>query len=220
MANNASYVPSSADLLMVVPRLARKLGQFAINALPEQMESVVGKLRSGGSVIAEATTIDMVNTTSSNTTAAFAQAASTVARTAAAAATPLADQGGFVSYITAPFNSDTIRGFGGMFSYLGSRWALTTFVIACLPLSYSSLDSANHFYRTVNPPQPNSVLRLVSSKPHLQMAHTPLCLLITHPLSPRSSSTSPSGHEVPDFSRLPALSLPGSSEASSNKFWW
>lgn len=115
---------------MVVPRLARKLGAFALDNLPEQMDTFVATFRSGGSVIAEATAGDMANHTISNTTVASIQSTSSaVAQAAASAIYPDVEQTGFMSYFTPPFTLDSIRGFGGIFAYLGSRWALTTFAL-------------------------------------------------------------------------------------------
>lgn len=134
MDANTTFIPSSADLLNVVPRLVRKLGDIALAALPEHMDAVVGKLRDGGSVIAEATAGDVANMTASNATAAFAQGADTVAATAAAAANAAVEGAGWLSYVIGPFSFslEGLRGFGGMFSYLGSRWALTTFTLSIL----------------------------------------------------------------------------------------
>lgn len=138
MATNASFIPSSSDLLMVVPRLARKLGSFAISHLPEQMDTFVAKARNGGSIIAEATSGDNINTTVTNITSAFT---STVAASAAASASATAEESnGFLSYLTIPFSSlEGIRSFGGIFAYLGSRWALTTFAL-------SIILNRTHFY--------------------------------------------------------------------------
>lgn len=133
MAANASFVPSGTDLLLMVPRLAMKLGSFALSNLPEHVDSVFGIMKNEGSIIADATGGDIVNATASNISTAFSHGTSAAAATAAAM-TAAAPENGFLSYMTMPFTFEGVRGFGGMFSYLGSRWALTTFVVVCLSL--------------------------------------------------------------------------------------
>ena len=125
---------------MVVPRLAHKIADLALGVLPDNLDTFIAKIRGGGSIIAEATPANTMNSTALNSTTAFAQHASNLASTATAAAAAAmtaaaaatADQGGFMSYLTAPFNADTVRGFGGIFTSLASRWALTTFTLVLL----------------------------------------------------------------------------------------
>jgi len=123
MATNDTIIPSPSDLLMVVPRLARKMASLAAALLPDQVESVMAEFKNQGSIIADATSSAV-----ENATATFVQ--QSTASEAAAAATASASQGGFLSYFTMPFSPDGIRGFGGMFAYIGSRWALSTFAIS------------------------------------------------------------------------------------------
>ena len=56
-ANVSSYLPSPADLLLAIPRLLFKAG-----SLGEHIDNVFGKLRSGGSIIAEATAANLMIT--------------------------------------------------------------------------------------------------------------------------------------------------------------
>lgn len=134
MAANTSFVPSGTDLLLMVPRLAFKLGSFAFSNLPEHVDSVFGKMSNGGSIIADATAGDIMNATASNMSTAFSAGTSTASAAAAATTSAAASENGFLSYITMPFTFEGVRGFGGMFSYLGSRWALATFVVVCISL--------------------------------------------------------------------------------------
>ena len=120
MDANASLIPSANDLLMVIPRLAR----LAVYRLPEQMDTVINKIRNGGSVIAEATSTDTITssvTEMSNATLQTSPAAIEAASTAS--------QRGVFAWLINAFNFEGARGFGGMFSYFSSRWALATFAI-------------------------------------------------------------------------------------------
>lgn len=143
MPSNTSYVPSSADLLMVVPRLARKIGSFAWSNMPEQVDTVVSKIRNGGSFIAESTAGEWANSTVSNSTSLSAQGVSTATTATAAAVTATASAGtaasatggGYMSYFAVDLSLERFQNFGGIFSYLGSRWALTIFLVVSSLLS-------------------------------------------------------------------------------------
>lgn len=128
---NSSWIPSASDLLLVVPRLAQRAGAFAFN-MPEAMDNL-GRIWNGGSIIADETARLTANSTITNTSA-FAQS------TAAAAASILdasireswkesageaTSMLGFISQGIA-----RLKNFGGLFSYLTSKWALATFVAA------------------------------------------------------------------------------------------
>lgn len=98
---------------MMVPRLLQRAGSFA-----EHMDTMFGKLRNGGSVIAEPTTSQIVNATITRI-GTFAQES-----LAAAATSALRDQDetpeiGFFQ---------TLKSVGGFFSYMTSKWAIATFV--------------------------------------------------------------------------------------------
>ncbi|KAF2494206.1 hypothetical protein BU16DRAFT_583157 [Lophium mytilinum] len=113
LGNATSIFPNSMDLLMMVPRLLQRAGSFA-----EHMDTMFGKLRNGGSVIAEPTTSQIVNATITRI-GTFAQES-----LAAAATSALRDQDeppeiGFFQ---------TLKSVGGFFSYMTSKWAIATFV--------------------------------------------------------------------------------------------
>ena len=128
-SSNASLIPSAAmDLLLVVPRLAQRAGSFALFHMPEAMDGIAGKIFSGGSVIADATG-QTVNSTITNTSNSFAQ--STAATVDAAFREAFRDTGdtaassSFFGMMLQGFAR--LKNFGGIFSYLTSRWALATF---------------------------------------------------------------------------------------------
>jgi hypothetical protein len=110
LANATSYLPSPADLLLAVPRLLSKAGAFA-----EHIDSVFGRIRSGGSVIAEPTASNVTNATAITTGKSFVQ--ESVAATARSAASTTEDIGMF----------QALKNVGSFFSYITSKWAIATF---------------------------------------------------------------------------------------------
>ncbi|GAB7343203.1 hypothetical protein MBLNU457_1269t1 [Dothideomycetes sp. NU457] len=126
---NGTLIPSAKDLLMVIPRLA----QYAFYQLPEQVDSVYSKIRSGGSIIADATAMNTTTATITNATSMAAQTSAAAAQVAAESA-----DNGFFSWFMSTFNFEG-AGFGGMFSYFSSRWALATFAV-------SIFLNRTHFY--------------------------------------------------------------------------
>lgn len=104
---------------MVIPRLA----QYAFYQLPEQVDSVYSKIRSGGSIIADATAMNTTTATITNATSVAAQTSAAAAQIASESA-----DNGFFSWFMTTFNFEG-AGFGGMFSYFSSRWALATFAV-------------------------------------------------------------------------------------------
>jgi len=116
---NGTLIPSAKDLLMVIPRLA----QYAFYQLPEQMDSIYSKIRSGGSMIADATAMNTTTATITNTSNIAAQTSAAAAQVASESA-----DNGFFSWFMTTFNFEG-AGFGGMFSYFSSRWALATFAV-------------------------------------------------------------------------------------------
>lgn len=134
---NTSLIPSAMDLLLVVPRLAQRAGSFAMFHVPEAVDNIAGKIWSGGSVIADATAQKTVaNMTIINTSSAFAQntAASvlgTSMREAWSKAGP-ADESSPTLLTSIGHGLAKMKNVGGVFSYLTSRWAITTFVVVSL----------------------------------------------------------------------------------------
>jgi hypothetical protein len=132
--SNASLIPSSAmDLLLVVPRLAQRAGSFALFHMPEAVDNLAGKIFSGGSIIADATG-QTANSTITNTSNAFTQSTAAAA-VDAAFREAFRDTG---DTATSSFFGMMLQGFarlknfGGIFSYLTSRWALATFTAAII----------------------------------------------------------------------------------------
>ncbi|KAI4757613.1 hypothetical protein E4T52_10482 [Aureobasidium sp. EXF-3400] len=121
MATNSSLVPSSSDLLLLVPRLARNMADLAMRWMPADTMTAP---------IANASSEHLLNSTA---TLVHQAASSTVAPAALPSST------GYLSFLTLPFSADAIKGFGGMFAYIGSRWALATFAI-------SIFLNRTHFY--------------------------------------------------------------------------
>ena len=133
--SNTSIVPSAMDFLMVFPRLAQRAGLY----LPDAVEDIMDKVWSGGSTIAQATAEDIAaNTTSTNITSATVQEA--IAQ-ATADGMQAAFQRAWVQGTTTEGSSifgmilqtfGRIKNFGGIFTYLTSRWALATFTAAII----------------------------------------------------------------------------------------
>lgn len=137
VASNSSMLPSAMDLLLVFPRLAERVGSFL--HVPEVVEDIVDKAWSGGSAIAHATGEEAaINVTATNTTSAAVQ--EILAETTAAGM-----QAAFQKAWVQGTNTDgssmfgmvlqfvgRIKNFGGVFSYLTSRWALATFAAAII----------------------------------------------------------------------------------------
>lgn len=123
MPANSSFYPSSEDLFLLVPRLARNMADVAKRLLPQ-----------------DNTTLSSASSSLLNRTASSVhQNVPSTAAPLAAAATPHTPSTGFMSYLTMPFSADGIKGFGGMFAYIGSRWALATFAIVRPPQSLVSV---------------------------------------------------------------------------------
>lgn len=117
LTNVSSLLPSPADLLMAVPRLLSKAG-----ALGEHIDSVFGRLRSGGSIIAEPTVANLTNATSATPLSKFIQESASAAAQAGAAAQE--DMNLF----------QALKNLGSFFSYMTSKWAIATFSIVSIPL--------------------------------------------------------------------------------------
>jgi hypothetical protein len=115
-ANVSSFLPSPADLLMAVPRLLSRAG-----ALGEHIDSVFGKIRSGGTIIAEPTVANLSNATTATTAGRFVQES-----VAAAANAGLAFQDDMTLF-------QALKNVGSFFSYITSKWAIATFSIVKTP---------------------------------------------------------------------------------------
>ena len=96
--------------------LAQRAGSFALS-LPEHFDNLLGKLTSGGSIIAEPTS-NIANTTIITSSGTFAQDSLPAGATAAFSNQDSARN-------MSPFQ--TLKNIGGFFSYMTSKWAIATF---------------------------------------------------------------------------------------------
>lgn len=121
-ASNATSLlnPSPMDLLLLVPRMILRAGTFALVTVPERIDSMV--LRGmGGTVIARATGAEAQVAAGVPVSSIQGTAATTMA-----AAGTEGVQGGVLSQA---FAFQNIRNFGGVFTYLTSKWALGCFTV-------------------------------------------------------------------------------------------
>ncbi len=123
--STASLAPSAMDLFMAVPRLAQRAGSFAFLYMPEHLDNLIGKMRQGGSVIAEATSEAVLNATEITKPGTLAESSGIAPATSATSASNS-------SGASSVFSFQHIRNLGGIFSYMTSRWALATFAVVCL----------------------------------------------------------------------------------------
>lgn len=105
LTNASSYLPSPADLLMVLPRLFSKASSFG------------DLVWNGGSVIAEPTKANLTNSTVATTAGQFVQ------QSVAAAASGLAASPDDIGIFQA------LKNVASFFSYITSKWAIATFAI-------------------------------------------------------------------------------------------
>ena len=122
---NASWIPSAADLILVVPRLAQRASSFAFH-LPGAVDNIAGKMWNGGSVIADATASQTSNMTITNTSA-FVQSTAAVLDAAIRESWPEATEETSSLFGLVVQGIGRLKNFGGIFSYLTSKWALATF---------------------------------------------------------------------------------------------
>jgi len=119
----------SKDLAMAFPRLLVRAGSFAIS-VPERIDNIFG-LRNGGSLIAEATGNGSQNTISAALSGDAAQASQRVAAAAPGGGTAAATEG-VPSFSSLTFQQ--VRNFGGIFTYITSKWALACFTLVSLQI--------------------------------------------------------------------------------------
>lgn len=124
-----------SDLLYAFPRLASRAGSFALYHMPEAMDNIAGKIfHHGGSVIADATGQQTANATITNMSASAGFVQSTAAAGAGILDAAVREGGGSGSsssvFAMMVQGVGRVKSFGGIFSYLTSRWALATFTVA------------------------------------------------------------------------------------------
>ena len=143
-ASAPANVTIFSDLLYAFPRLASRAGSFALYHMPEAMDNIAGKIFNGGSMIADATGQQTANTTITNMSASAGFVQSTAAAGAGMLDAALREGWGVGSEGAAGDGEGAggsvfammvqgigrLKSFGGIFSYLTSRWALATFTAA------------------------------------------------------------------------------------------
>ncbi|KAI9874904.1 MAG: hypothetical protein M1830_009140 [Pleopsidium flavum] len=123
--NATSYLnPSPMDLLLAVPRMLLRAGSFAFVTVPEHIDNMVAR-GFAGTVIASATGGEAQQAVAAAVSGA-GLAQGTAAATVATAGAERAHAGG----LSQAFAFQNIRNFGGVFSYLTSKWALGCFTVA------------------------------------------------------------------------------------------
>lgn len=129
---NVSIFPGAMDLLLAVPRLAQRAGSFAFYHMPEAMDNIAGKIFNGGSIIADATAQQTANTTITNTSNYLAQSTAAGLDAVFREAWSQGGDEGTSIFGSVVQGIGKLKNFGGIFSYLTSRWALATFTMAIL----------------------------------------------------------------------------------------
>ncbi|KAH0557170.1 hypothetical protein GP486_005044, partial [Trichoglossum hirsutum] len=126
-AGNASwrFLPSPRDVLMVLPRLVGGIGSFAFVTVPERIDDLIG-LGYGGHLreIAQATGEGGVNV--AGTVASAVDAAQGGVEAAMGAAAASGGQAGARSTF------QVLMGFGSVFTYMTSHWAVVCFTTAII----------------------------------------------------------------------------------------
>jgi len=128
---SVSLLPSPADLALALPRLAQRAGTLVLGLLAEDVNNLLSVVKypfstadattSGATAINQTLGItkDMLNAT-------ITSAPSNIPTWVPAE--PVKE--GFLATLTSGLNWQRLGGFDGIFSYLASRWAVSTFIIA------------------------------------------------------------------------------------------
>lgn len=120
------------DYLLAIPRLTQRAGSFALVQVPEAMNSIAGRLFQSGSSIAAATSAQgTVNSTITNTSSLITKATAAILEPALQDAWKEAtnEEVSSTLFLGVAQAIGRLKNFGGIFSYLTSRWALTTFTV-------------------------------------------------------------------------------------------
>jgi hypothetical protein len=116
-----STFPPPMDFLLTVPRLAQRAGAFAFYYIPEQLDGLLKKAHGPGSIIAEPTASDTLNTTIITGGGTFIQETASAAATAAGRAADAADPSQSLLFVHWQF-------YASVFSYISSKWAIATVI--------------------------------------------------------------------------------------------
>lgn len=143
---------------MAIPWMLNHTGAFSLFNLPERIDNLLG-LRDGGSIIAEATGNKTLNI-SSHAISGLGAAQRTAAPTQGLAADT---SGSLFSYA----GLQHFRSFGGVFTYMTSKWAFACLMLVG-PRQIASTPSYAD-YRVGHRPQSNACLRFgqTSCSPHM-----------------------------------------------------
>lgn len=129
-ANSTSFLkPSPKDLFLLIPRMIARTGFFAFITVPERIDNLFG-LGSGGRLIAEATGDGIRNLTS----AALSSATSPQETATAIADGITRTEALRGSTFSQSLSFQQVRNFGGVFTYMTSKWALTCLCFVSLGL--------------------------------------------------------------------------------------
>lgn len=112
---------------MALPRVIARVGSFAFFTVPERIDGLFG-LRNGGSIIAEATG-EKANKTVLTTLSGISSVQGIATATAESVTATGGTQGSGLSHA---FTFQHVRNFGGVFTYMTSRWALSCFTLVSL----------------------------------------------------------------------------------------
>ena len=125
----SSMRPTPKDLLLALPRLIVRVGTFAFSTLPDHFDSVLTNhyhMRTIPDATGEGATFAAVTDA-----ATFLQARDAAGT---AGSSPLGSGGETIAAAGGFSNGlgfHSVRGFGGILSYLTSRWALSCFTMVC-----------------------------------------------------------------------------------------
>lgn len=119
--------PFPKDLVMAFPRMMARAGSFALITVPERIDSMLG-FRNGGSMIAEATGNKTWNMVPEALPSGFISGSAVFTASEAAATTENMSRGSH------SLSNIQLRHFGGLVTYMTSKWALTCFTLVSLPL--------------------------------------------------------------------------------------
>lgn len=190
------FAPSVDDLFLLPQRVSQRAKAFAFHY---GLDDLFGRIRGPGSIIAEPTLTDAMNSSSVNSTKAFFQGASATPSATAQAATATGASG--------LFTWQSWRTAGGIFTYVSSRWAIVTLLMVC---ALRILILACHSTNTQHPAlrqQPNPVLRFAQSPAPPQMASPTWHIPASHHIYTLSNTVALTRHEVSVISKLATAAL-------------
>jgi len=147
----ASLLPSAADLVLALPRLAQRAGSLVLSLLPEQVDSFFSLAKDSGPIIADATTSGSLG--NNNSLSATLDAFNATITPAPGSPpqwlpSPSAATAGFLTTLTEGMSWQNLASFDSIFSYLASRWAVATFIIVGNCISMMG-ETANTFTQAI-----------------------------------------------------------------------